>query len=929
MAEGQTIVTDATDGAPALGSLFDGKRFFLVQRVPSRQHFISQIQANGGRVVKLEAQADYIVADHKRRDAPAGSISWAFIDRSIKDGELKDPADHPAGPPVGAARAVGSGVPSKATRTPFTPEDDEFLWEWVQAAHRRGGMVKGNQIYQELERKNSRHTFQAWRDRYLKKMHGIRALDIDAPSTPAVPAPNSAPAPVSAPANPPEFTQDDFDQLLLQAHDILNVAEENLELAWDAWHDVRPTHTAEEWAAYFDEVVKPEYLRKKGLRNGDRGDARDEDQEESEDEQPEATPSKAGKRKRDALGDSHAQPAGGRKATKHTKVTSNQTAASTSAYRNGENHSRQPQRVPSTTFDPDSSDSKGFALSAAPRPQNSGRQSAEAVQTLESDEGDMDGAMPTSEANAAIEAQIQADVDAQQSAVRAGNGHERQQPKVAEAREYLEDKDEEGEQVDEALIEGAGAAHGSGLGQALTEENLASQQAQHRVHLLRGKDLPEDDDKQDQTGYLEYLQETMQEAKRNDRDGPTPRKAGQDGQPLQGSQAAESEHMFSSQANNELGGVDLRWPSMSPQGQRAQPQQPESQNFSFETQVNNSSLPAQYPDLSNKNGKQRPEEVAAALLKSTSRPEQNTSRTHNHWISQQQKSQREGGVDASTADDDFAGLDLSMPEPDGGFDFSFGDEQNGMGQEPLMMPSQTAQPQELARKAQDDEEMNARNSTEIVVSSNSASGDGSQTQNQPSQQPPAPQTLDTQAILNAETQQPDLSMPLPPDSDSGSEPLQSQHYEKLKSPAPSHSSPHTRTNNQPKPLPPYALAAEAALRESRRRSSKPLPQPSDNEPLNDDDIMSYIASIVRRGYDEAKVLNALQATSMRPELAEEVLWLERRGEGFPDRMPGAWSEAEDRAVEGGDAGAMRELEVKHGWDEVRARLQFLQDWREG
>jgi hypothetical protein len=44
--------------------VFTDSKFFIVQRVPQRSHYVSLVEGNGGRVVKLEAQADYLIADH-------------------------------------------------------------------------------------------------------------------------------------------------------------------------------------------------------------------------------------------------------------------------------------------------------------------------------------------------------------------------------------------------------------------------------------------------------------------------------------------------------------------------------------------------------------------------------------------------------------------------------------------------------------------------------------------------------------------------------------------------------------------------------------------------------------------------------------------------------------------------------------------------
>ncbi|KAK5136749.1 hypothetical protein LTR08_002045 [Meristemomyces frigidus] len=164
------VVSKVSGNAPVVGGLFEGVAFFLTQRVPQRTGYVKKVEDNGGRVVKLEAQANHIVADHVRKDCPPGSISYTFIDVAIRDGELPEASDHTAGPPVGAIRDVGSAVPGKQTRTAFTAEDDRVLWQWVERAKQQGGLVKGNDIYKQLEARNSRHTFQAWRDRYIKKI---------------------------------------------------------------------------------------------------------------------------------------------------------------------------------------------------------------------------------------------------------------------------------------------------------------------------------------------------------------------------------------------------------------------------------------------------------------------------------------------------------------------------------------------------------------------------------------------------------------------------------------------------------------------------------------------------------------------------------------------------------------------------------------
>lgn len=106
-------------------------------------------QANGGEVVLLEKQADILIADHKRRDAPPGSYSWRFVEDSVKNGAVMQMQEYLNNPPP-AARPVGSGQPTKATRTPYSKADDEILMRWVLTRERAGQSTQGNVIYQEL-----------------------------------------------------------------------------------------------------------------------------------------------------------------------------------------------------------------------------------------------------------------------------------------------------------------------------------------------------------------------------------------------------------------------------------------------------------------------------------------------------------------------------------------------------------------------------------------------------------------------------------------------------------------------------------------------------------------------------------------------------------------------------------------------------------
>ncbi|PMD31138.1 hypothetical protein L207DRAFT_573195 [Hyaloscypha variabilis F] len=300
------------EGVGGGGQLFAGVKFFLMQRLPTRDRWKGLVKANGGQVVDLEKQADLIIADHARKDIPPGSISWKFIEQSVAKGVLEDIEDHRAGPPVGTIREVGSVQPAKKGRTPFTAEDDRILMEWCIKAERKGLSLKGNDLYKQLEAKNNRHTFQSWRDHWIKDLsHRPRptlseddedgeeeegdelskayspkfrppvrqqntartaTVQRNAPVSSSSsrppqaramvdrkPARKSSPPP-SSPVKPTAgnaFTDEDTELLSDAYEDILNLDEDHIIDAWVTWAENYPQHTAQEWRNYFKEYVAP------------------------------------------------------------------------------------------------------------------------------------------------------------------------------------------------------------------------------------------------------------------------------------------------------------------------------------------------------------------------------------------------------------------------------------------------------------------------------------------------------------------------------------------------------------------------------------------------------------------------------------------------------------------------------------------------
>ncbi|USP79554.1 E3 SUMO-protein ligase nse2 [Curvularia clavata] len=273
------------------GKLFSGKKFWVAQRVPARNQLLEDIKANGGEVVPLEKKADYLIADHFRRDAPPGSVSYEFVEKSIKQGELRDPQDHPAGPPLGEAREPGAThQPTKSGRAAYTAEEDRILYNWTRDAEARGDSVSGNEIYKKLGEKYPRHTWQSWRDRYLKQLRhrppsAFKKPD-NAPPSPPSDQPNERMPPAPSSFKPLEqqtskkgqtttaikhdysvhdleitFDEEDWQELYAFA-DLIDShrGTERYDSAWEEWAKSQGK-TAEQWRQYFEKVVHPQWLR--------------------------------------------------------------------------------------------------------------------------------------------------------------------------------------------------------------------------------------------------------------------------------------------------------------------------------------------------------------------------------------------------------------------------------------------------------------------------------------------------------------------------------------------------------------------------------------------------------------------------------------------------------------------------------------------
>lgn len=206
------LYADVAEGANLDGQLFAGAKFWVAQRVPSRNHYQSLIRSNGGQIVALEKKADYVIADYLRKDCPAGSISYTFIDECIQKAEIADRRATSRDRQTGTVRDVGSrGRHMKGGRKPYSAEEDRILYQWVSQAGMKstkswkrrcvfcthfGGYVLTHSVPST--------SWQSWRDRYLKQLRhrppaAFNIPDNTPPSPPldqfAEQLPQSRPAP--------------------------------------------------------------------------------------------------------------------------------------------------------------------------------------------------------------------------------------------------------------------------------------------------------------------------------------------------------------------------------------------------------------------------------------------------------------------------------------------------------------------------------------------------------------------------------------------------------------------------------------------------------------------------------------------------------------------------------------------------------------
>ena len=579
-------------------------------------------------------------------------------------------------------------------------------------------------------------------------------------------------------------------------------------------------------------------------------------------------------------------------------------------------------------------------------------------------------------------------------------------------------------------------------GDRLTEANLANQQAQHKAQLLRGADLPEDDDAQDgeqQTEFLRFLQGVTSPP-----DGvraiPAITRELQDAVAVESQlpqtalpaaytpfDPADTEELpLSSQKEIDQALDDMiEWPESLTAASKPPGAQVQSQSLRFETQVPYPTLPPQrriasqqeeeemfssqtsmlpevsYPSLSTfrelrssqtaHSSARNPEwsraedlallrgmklEMSASQIIKKFDLERSESALRNrrkvlnqtfvegrvppgheyyaeverspsprrrvvqidfdqaasslsfggqqqHDVNEDSSRESEEEVNASNhqAADHEDDIDLFVRPPEGGWTSSPPRDRSSSQATPMASQQQQHRGSRAPRFSQysqpKSQGANARAMVEMSSTSSSSSSSSDESEAPARTAVPRRQVLETQDIMDAETQQPDFEMPLPPDSNDDQDNLP----EDLTMPLPPNSdnggdddSLHSSDRS--------SSPAHANTTESQRALA-------DAETLDFHKMEDFIETQLVRGFKLGPIIAALKCTSARKKWARFVLVHERAGMGFPKETPGVWSEEEDKLLEGGNAKAIRKLEEKHGWKECVERLEFLQDWREG
>lgn len=947
MATEGVVITQANEDTPNIGGLFEGISFLVGLRVPMRSNFLDRIRANGGRIVRLEAQADHIIADHARNDCPPNSLSYTFIEAAISAGALPDKNDHRAGPAPGYARTVGSTVvPPKSTRTPFTPQDDRDLWNWVMGYRNRGVHgIKGNEIYKQLEAINPRHTFQSWRDRYVKRLMANPPAGVQLqPNAALLPtqqgSSQAGPTGVDGTVEEEEEAQDEQEEdeeevdpdvlfLLENIDDILNIPVEDLDAVWGSLADEETSMhlTADQWKRLYEEQALPAYRAKEEKAKRARASplkrkARISTPEPVERDAEPTTPELVAMREK-AARDRQPSPSVSQKRRRQTATprSNTQPRKRARADRSAVVEDAQPAENDVEATGADSSKSPiniQNELGLDGEGENGETQNELALPGEEP--------LPTSELNRAAKAQLIAEANAKNTDSELPS-QPLPQTNVQQTETYSNPIANQESPIEAPESEQAGAVSPSNVesqvaasasdemipqsGLQLTEENLANQQAAHGVKIARASDLRENDG--DLNNYAQYLQKLVA--------GHIARRTGQN---------QEGEDHDATGANAELKSNGQSTPALGAH---------DTSNSAKDGQITSNGRGAQdagsHDVAENTQGLTSNDEFDRLLdshlpggdhaFSSQVAVEFDPFNSQDHalnngfvpvddavrnWVQPASNDQTEGalgqqGFGEETADN--VEIDLTLAEPEGGFTFSSQEDTqpNGLTEQHQWEPTQPPVSGQPHMNGGLNGNLNAPDLSEDEVMEEAQA-------KVPTSRAHA--ALDTQDIYATGAQQPDFSFPLPPDSERGED-----EAELPADPMEKHTSAQQTT---PKPT------TSTRKRTASATPRKLIPTSTRQEPENPEteSIQSFIARLTATGHAPDAIRSAIYRTSAQLQAAEVVAMYEKLELPVPD-LPEVWSAEDDVQVGTTDAKVFKALCEKKGWEEYDLRLKFLQEWR--
>lgn len=95
------------------------------------------------------------------------------------------------------------------------------------------------------------------------------------------------------------------------------------------------------------------------------------------------------------------------------------------------------------------------------------------------------------------------------------------------------------------------------------------------------------------------------------------------------------------------------------------------------------------------------------------------------------------------------------------------------------------------------------------------------------------------------------------------------------------------------------------------------------EPLDAEGLASFLTEMTKLGYRNESIKKALHCTSLNEPLARETIEYIELGSGVPKNMKGVWTEEDEQDYLGGDARRMKRVTEKHGWKACELRVDFL------